>query len=203
MSHIKLLFIFVLSFFSHFSTAETMTDNDLINANYKVFSSGFEKLDLNIIDQIYADDAVYISETFDKEIVTGKENILSLYKVFFKKIAKKSAHIDVDFRVINRELTDENATDVGYYLVRFHPRKETGEPTSVFSGKFVLVSRKVGEQQWQFIVDSNTKVKPDFYFSAKPSSNLYYGRQFNPLIESHEETTALLENHQESDEHDH
>ncbi len=192
---------------SFFVSADQLSDNDVINANYKVFSSGFENLDLDSIDTIYADDAVYISETLDKEIVTGKDDILALYSVFFKKIAKKSAHIDVDFRIINRKLTEKTATDVGYYLVRFHPRKETGEPTSVFSGKFVLVSRKVGKQQWQFIVDSNTKANPDFYFTAKPVSNLYYGRQFNPklnqLNESVNSVEVEIDVHNETDSHNH
>ncbi|WP_228768371.1 YybH family protein [Shewanella sp. TC10] len=201
MSQIKLLCISFISIMSFYVSAEQTTDNEALNANYKVFSAAFENLDLNKIDNIYTNDAVYISETLDKEIVTGKKDILALYTVFFKKIAKKSAHIDVDFRVINRELSDKNATDVGYYLVRFHPRKETGEPTSVFSGKFVLVSRKGTDNQWQFIVDSNTKANPDFYFSAKPVSNLYFGRQFNPTLEPVEEVDIEPETEPETHNH--
>ncbi|MBQ4891660.1 DUF4440 domain-containing protein [Shewanella sp. MMG014] len=186
MTYIKLLFCCTFMLFSINALAgkipeTTLSDNDIINNNYKTFHAGFENLDLDFINKIYTDDATYISEVLDQEIVIGKQNILDLYTVFFKKIAKKDAHIEVDFRVINRELTESSATDVGYYLVRFHPRKETGDPTSVFSGKFVLVSRKTAKDQWQFIVDSNTKTDPKYYFTAKPVSNLYYGRQFNQV----------------------
>ena len=182
MTHIKLLSIYCISLLSFFSNADTLSDNEIINSNYKTFATGFERLDLKTINQIYSDNAVYISESQDKPIVTGKTDILSLYSVFFKKIAKKEAHIEVDFRVVNRQLTSDNATDVGYYLVKFHPKKETGDPTSVFSGKFVLVSHKETDNRWKFTVDSNTRTKSDFYYAAKPVANLYYGRQFNPEI---------------------
>ncbi|WP_193559180.1 YybH family protein [Shewanella donghaensis] len=183
MTHFKILFIYCISLVSFFSNADTLTDNQLINKNYKIFASGFESLDLSMIENIYADNAVYISEVQDKGIVTGKSDIFALYQEFFKKIAKKDAHIEVDFRVVSRKLTADNSTDAGYYLVKFHPRKETGDPSSVFSGKFVFVSRKGPDNQWKFTLDSNTRSNSTFYFAAKPVPNLYYGRQFNPEIE--------------------
>ncbi|WP_254843538.1 nuclear transport factor 2 family protein [Shewanella sp. UCD-KL21] len=161
-----------------------MTDNEIINQNYKTFASGFENLDISIIETMYTDDAVYLSETPNQGIITGKPQIVELYQHFFEKIAKREARIEVDFRVINRKLTNDSATDVGFYLVRFHPKKETGDQISVFSGKFVFVSQKDANNQWQFIVDSNTKMNPELYYSAKPISNLYYGRQFNTEAKS-------------------
>jgi ketosteroid isomerase-like protein len=149
-----------------------------LNANFTKLTQAFEQLDLTAIEQIYTDDAVYISETQDRGIISGKENILDLYSRFFNKIKTKHAKLEVDFRVIVRYSEPNSATYIGYYLVRFHPGKESGEPISEFAGKFVTVFTKDNKQQWKISVDSNTHAAPHFYYDAKPVPNLYYGRQF-------------------------
>lgn len=149
-----------------------------LNANFTKLTQAFEQLDLAAIEQIYTDDAVYISETQDRGIISGKENILSLYSHFFNKIKRKNAKLEVDFRVLVRHNEPNSATDVGYYLVRFHPGKDSGEPVSEFAGKFVTIFSKDNKQQWKISVDSNTHAAPHFYYDAKPVPNLYYGRQF-------------------------
>jgi ketosteroid isomerase-like protein len=149
-----------------------------LNANFTKLTQAFEQLDLTAIEQIYTDDAVYISETQDRGIISGKENILDLYSRFFNKIKTKHAKLEVDFRVLVRYSEPNSATYIGYYLVRFHPGKESGEPISEFAGKFVTVFTKDSKQQWKISVDSNTHAAPHFYYDAKPVPNLYYGRQF-------------------------
>jgi ketosteroid isomerase-like protein len=149
-----------------------------LNANFTKLTQAFEQLDLTAIEQIYTDDAVYISETQDRGIISGKENILDLYSRFFNKIKTKHAKLEVDFRVLVRYSEPNSATYIGYYLVRFHPGKESGEPISEFAGKFVTVFTKNNKQQWKISVDSNTHAAPHFYYDAKPVPNLYYGRQF-------------------------
>jgi ketosteroid isomerase-like protein len=149
-----------------------------LNANFTKLTQAFEQLDLTAIEQIYTDDAVYISETQDRGIISGKENILDLYSRFFNKIKTKHAKLEVDFRVLVRYSEPNSATYIGYYLVRFHPGKESGEPISEFAGKFVTVFTKDNKQQWKISVDSNTHAAPHFYYDAKPVPNLYYGRQF-------------------------
>ncbi|MEH6464210.1 MAG: nuclear transport factor 2 family protein [Shewanella psychromarinicola] len=149
-----------------------------LNANFTKLTQAFEQLDLTAIGQIYTDDAVYISETQDRGIISGKENILDLYSRFFNKIKTKHAKLEVDFRVLVRYSEPNSATYIGYYLVRFHPGKESGEPISEFAGKFVTVFTKDNKQQWKISVDSNTHAAPHFYYDAKPVPNLYYGRQF-------------------------
>ncbi|MGX9461666.1 YybH family protein [Shewanella sp. A14] len=149
-----------------------------LNTRYTDLTHAVEQLDLAAIEKIYTQDAIYISETQDKGIVSGKENILRLYSHFFNRIKRKNAKLEVDFRVLMRHSEGNNTTDIGYYLVRFHPGKESGEPVSEFAGKFVTVFNKEDQHKWKISVDSNTHAAPKFYYDAKPVPNLYYGRQF-------------------------
>ncbi len=162
--------------------AAVQEDNAALNQFYTQFSQAFEHLDADLVQAIYAEDACYIPETQSKEITMGRDNIIAVYKKFFGKIKHKEARIEVDFRVIDRQMEANNATDVGYFLIRFHPPVDTEEPVSEFAGKFVTVSKKNKEGQWQLTVDTNNRSEPPFYYNAKPSPNLYYGRQFSPLI---------------------
>tara|TARA_R110001592_G_scaffold208432_2_gene459464 strand:+ start:1010 stop:1600 length:591 start_codon:yes stop_codon:yes gene_type:complete len=162
---------------SNVYATESIT-HQVLNANFTKLTNAFEQLDLAAMENIYTDDAVYISETQDRGIISGKENILNLYSRFFNKIKRKNAKLEVDFRVLVRYSEPNSATDIGYYLVRFHPGKESGEPVSEFAGKFVTVFTKDSKQQWKISVDSNTHAAPHFYYDAKPVPNLYYGRQF-------------------------
>lgn len=160
------------------AAAESLPHKQL-NANFTQLSQAFEQLDLSSIEHIYTDNAVYVPETQEKDIISGKQNILKLYTRFFDKIKRKQAKLEVDFRVTVRHVDQNSATDIGYYLVRFHPGKDSGEPVSEFAGKFVTVFAKDNKGQWQISVDSNTHALAKFYYDAKPVPDLYYGRQFN------------------------
>lgn len=168
------------------SASASKDDNNALNETYVQFIAAFNTLDSTIIDNIYTESACYLPENQDKQIIQGRRNIVELYRNFFDKIEQKKASIDVDFRVIERNIDGNNATDIGYYLVRFHPATETEEPISEFAGKFVIVSKKE-QGKWLLAVDTNNRADASFYFEAKPSPNLYYGRQFQPLtVVSHD-----------------
>lgn len=158
------------------------SDNEALNRFYTQFSNAFDQLDASVIEDMYAENACYIPEQQGKEITIGRENIVDLYRTFFGKIKHKNARIEVDFRVVERQMEVENATDIGYYLIRFHPPKETEEPVSEFAGKFVTVSKKKADGKWYLTVDTNNRSDPSFYFNAKPSPNLYYGSQFTEVV---------------------
>ncbi|ABZ76507.1 conserved hypothetical protein [Shewanella halifaxensis HAW-EB4] len=159
-------------------------DNEALNAVYGHFSEAFNELDATIMKSIYSEDACYIPEGQDKEITLGRDKIVALYQTFFGKIKHKNARIEVDFRVIERNIEGTSATDIGYYLIRFHPPIDNGEPTSEFAGKFVGVSKKKSDGKWYLTVDTNNRAEASFYYNAKPSPNLYYGRQFPALSQN-------------------
>ncbi|MGI2258335.1 YybH family protein [Shewanella sp. GXUN23E] len=153
-----------------------------INTHYLQLMSAFNKLDIAQIDALYADNACYLPEGQNKAIIIGKDNILELHRSFFSRIKAKQARIEVDFRVIDRQITGQQVTDVGYFLVRFFPAPETGESTSEFAGKYVSVLEQNKDGIWQMMVDSSHRADPSLFFSAKPVDKLYYGESFSPLI---------------------
>lgn len=158
-----------------------MSEDQLINANYPQFIQAFVKLAPELTRDIYTEDASYLSENQSKELIFGRDKIVNLYQRFFDKIRTKKANIDVDFRILNRKIIGDSAIDTGYYLVRFYPAEETGEPVSEFAGKFAIGTQKVSATQWKVTLDTNNRAEPSFYLNAKPVPNLYYGRQFQPL----------------------
>ncbi|WP_394131595.1 YybH family protein [Shewanella maritima] len=172
-----LLFVLAVLCFSQNLTAGEKQIHNELNEAVVSFYIGFEELSIDKLANVYTDDAVFISESRKDPIILGKDNILALYKKFFAKVRQKAAHIEVDFRVIDRKINVNSATDVGYYLVRVHPRDDKGEPVSEFAGKFVNRYAYI-DKKWLIAVDSNTRSKPEFYYNSKPTANLYFGRQF-------------------------
>ncbi len=156
-------------------------DNEALNNFYSQFVTAYTQLNEGVFEQLYATDASYIPEQQSKKITFGRDNIVELYRSFFNKIRNKKAHIQVDFRVIERRIDGNSATDVGYYLIHFYPPKETEEPMSEFAGKFVMVSKKKTDGKWYLSVDTSNRSDPNFYYNATPSPNLYYGSQFSTV----------------------
>ncbi len=169
------------------SASANTEDNVALNQFYTQFTQAFETLDAQIVKDMYAENACYVPENQGKGITIGRKNIVALYDQFFGKIRHKEAHIEVDFRVLERQIEANNATDIGYYLIRFYPPLDAEEPVSEFAGKFVTVSKKK-KGKWYLTVDTNNRSEPSFYYDAKPTANLYYGHHFSPL------TTAKNDN---------
>lgn len=169
----------LLSFAALASNSAQQNDDTAINQIYHVSAEAFDKLNANLIADIYTDNANYIPERHDKEIVRGRDSIFVLYDKFFNKIRKKNARIEVDFRVLDRSRSGDSVTDVGYYLIRFHPAADTGEPISEYAGKFVTVAKKQADGKWLLNLDSSNRAEPKFYYSAKPVGELYFGLRFD------------------------
>ncbi len=170
--------------FATTENVQAVSVDQLINANYPLFTKAFTELAPEVTAEIYAHDASYLSESQSKEIYYGRDTIVAIYQKFFDKIRAKKARIDIDFRVLNRKVSANSAFDTGYYLVRFYPAEETGEPVSEFAGKFVIGSQKDATSRWNVTLDMTNRAEPSFYLNAKPVPNLYYGRQFSPLPNS-------------------
>jgi len=177
MMRVLLLLLASLMSIAAFATTK-IDDNKALNINYQRFVEAFQSLDPEVLEKVYDENACYITDRQDREIVRGRQNIVAVYHAFFGKIKNKNARIEVDFRLLERSIEGNSATDVGYYLVRFHPAADTGEPVSEFAGKFVTVAKKQQNGSWSLTVDYNNAADSHFYFDAKPVANLYYGEQF-------------------------
>lgn len=157
------------------SASANSDDNAALNQFYTQFTQAFETLDAQKVKNIYAEDACYIPENQSKAITMGRDNIIELYNKFFGKIKHKEARIEVDFRVLDRQVEANNATDIGYYLIRFHPPLDAEEPVSEFAGKFVTVSKKKKDGKWYLTVDTNNRSEPSFTTMQNPLQTCIMG----------------------------
>ena len=172
----RFLLVF-LAFFIGLSTSsasENQNVNEKVNATYAQFVKAFNQLNAELIQPIYDPDAIYIPEHKQGDLIRGKEDINLIYQRFFNRVKHKKAQVKIGFRVINRDITKDRVTDLGYYLIRFIPAAHTEQPISEFSGKFLIISKPDIHGGWQWSTEMNNKAKSSFYFDAKPQAELFY-----------------------------
>lgn len=156
-------------------------DQAALNAIYQQYTQAFAALDAKLLASVYAENATYVPEQPGVAILKGQAGIVALYQKFFDRVKKRHASLEVDFRVVDRILKGNQATEICYYMVRFHPPKDTEEPVSEFAGKLVMQAEKNNQGHWQVVLDVSNRAEPALYYDATPKPNLYYGEQFAPL----------------------
>ncbi len=125
-------------------------DEAALDAVYARFSEAYEKLDPQIVANLYTEDARYLSGG-DGDMLRGRPAILDNFASFFTRSKENGVALRIEFRIVDRALSDDLAYDVGYY--RLVSKKSDGEErTSV--GKFVTVAKRQADGAWQFHVDS-------------------------------------------------
>ncbi len=125
-------------------------DEAALDAVYARFSEAYEKLDPQIVANLYTEDARYLSGG-DGDMLRGRPAILDNFASFFTRSKENGVALRIAFRVVDRALSGDLAYDVGYY--RLVSKKSDGEErTSV--GKFVTVAKRQADGAWQFHVDS-------------------------------------------------
>ncbi len=171
-------FVLILVFFyisANFAQAsENAQINKKINATYTQFIEAFDKLNADLVKPIYNPDAIYVPEHKSDNLFFGSNEIDLIYQRFFNRVKHKNAKVKVGFRIINRDITKDRVTDIGYYLIRFMPADHTEQPISEFSGKFLIISRPTSSGKWEWATEMNNKAKSEFYFDAKPQNGLFY-----------------------------
>ncbi|WP_417762625.1 YybH family protein [Shewanella sp.] len=167
------------------SWAKTHQEQDqaALNAIYRQYATAFAALDAEQLKSVYAKNATYVPEQPSIGIIKGLDEVLALYQKFFDRVKKRRATLEVDFRVVDRQRHGNEVTDICYYMVRFHPPKDTEEPISEFAGKLVMVLKKADQttNQWQVVLDVSNRAEPKLYYDATPKPNWYYGEQFSPI----------------------
>ncbi|WP_095499248.1 DUF4440 domain-containing protein [Paraferrimonas haliotis] len=149
-------------------------DQQYINERYQIMRDGFKQLDASFVESLYEADAVYVPGSSKATIITGTQAIKKSYDTFFKKVQKKNATVDIDFRVVKRLVGNNQVTDVGYYIVEFRPAKNTEQPITHFAGKFVWQFERNGKQ-WMVALDSASHTDANHYLDALSQPGLYYG----------------------------
>lgn len=127
--------------------------SESIDRLYKQFSMAYQTKDVDLVSNLYAEDARYIPGSSQMPILEGGEEILNTFRSYFEQMSARERDLDISFRIVKREIGDSLAYDVGYYLIR---AKE--EDTAEFSeggsaGKFVTVMGLKPDGTWKFLLD--------------------------------------------------
>ncbi len=168
------LFFCSLSLFNFSFASEKDSFDKQINQTYQKFINAFVELNVDEIDYLYDQNIIYISESKNEAIMQGSDKVKLIYQRFFDRVKQKNASLEIGFRILNRNITDEQATDIGYYIIRFIPSQKSEEPVSEFAGKFLIISKKAKTGQWLWSMEMNNSAKLEHYFSSKKENDLFY-----------------------------
>ncbi len=155
--------------------------NDALNPIYDQFVDAYQTLDAAPLVERYSNDACMMGVSEREGFYEGREAIREAYQRWFDKIRQREATIDIRFRVVNRTLRGNMATDAGYYLIRYQPKIDNDKPASEFAGKFIMNFHKEHGKNWSVSVDSATRVKTDLFIDAEPRPGLYFAPTFETM----------------------
>jgi len=131
-------------------------DETPINNVYDTFSEAYRNLDVSLVEKIYTDSAIYLNP--GDPIQFGKSEFIGSFARMFSEAKADSAMLDIQFRILDRRLTTDQAVDIGYYQLQRKKGTEIGF-TSV--GKFITVLKKQSDGTWKFITDGYSQAPLD------------------------------------------
>lgn len=117
---------------------------------YRRLSHAFETLDVEVLDQVYTEDAVYLGAGNDP-IARGLDEIAENFAASFKVAKENGIDVSMNFKVLHRSAGDDHAHDVG--LLHW---QESGGASGAYYGRFMTVLRKGEDGQWRIAGNAET-----------------------------------------------
>jgi uncharacterized protein (TIGR02246 family) len=157
MKKITLLFITIL-FSSLFVSAQAEKELILekgvaphvkIDDVYRRFSEAYKKFDPEAVTNLYTDDAFYLSPGSD--VKRGRENVRAVFSGYFNSVKNAGGSLAISFQILDRSVSGDLAYDVGIYTVT--EKSADGKPRAG-RGKFVVVAKRMKNDDWRFHIDS-------------------------------------------------
>jgi ketosteroid isomerase-like protein len=131
---------------------------------YAAFTDGYAKLDAAAVGALYEEDALYLTPTDSRSIIRGSRDIAAQFAEFFDSVENDGGRLAIRFSIVDRQISDGLATDVGYFeLTRFGRDGSSGRSV----GKFTGVMRQQNDGRWKFRVDSYTGSPEKAFDDAK------------------------------------
>jgi len=121
--------------------------HDAIDALYSQFSRAYRTLDADIVSDLYTSNAFYL--TPGSAVGRGRAYIRNDFARFFAHAKDKGESMDIRFRILDRQVSNHLATDVGIYTVT--RMGKDGQRSS--KGKFVVIALREKDGKWGFHTD--------------------------------------------------
>ena len=119
-----------------------------IDAIYARFSEGYKKLDPAMVANLYTENAAYLAPGQDLDI--GRQKVLASFTSFFDSVRQKNGRLGISFQIVQRQVEQNLAYDVGIFNLTSFDEKGEGRPGK---GKFMVVAKPDKEGVWRFQVD--------------------------------------------------
>ncbi|MGB0894317.1 MAG: hypothetical protein ACPGUD_07910 [Parashewanella sp.] len=145
-----------------------------LNQLYAEVVTSFSQLDIERLSSVYDENVIYLPDHKSSKIIQGKHNVTLDYQRYFNRLKQKQVQVEVGFRLTHRDITPERVTDVGYYLIRYHPAKQTEQPISEFASKFMIISKPDQNGDWHWLMEMNDTTKSENYHQATSTPSLFF-----------------------------
>ena len=127
-----------------------------IDDTYEIFSTAYRNLDIGLMNDIYDEDAYYLSP--GDGIRKGRQSFINGFTNMFKQAKIDIDKLSIEFDIIERKVHDQTAIDIGLYKMT----RYSADSISSFIGKFITVLEYKPDGKWKFVADG--------YSSAPDSS---------------------------------
>jgi uncharacterized protein (TIGR02246 family) len=125
-----------------------------IDAVYSSFTKGYRDLNVDLVADLYAEDANYLAP--GKMMTDGRIKIRESFASFFDYVKKEGQTMEIKFRILHREVDQKLGFEVGIYTINSF---KDGKQIGTGQGKFLVVTKKIGNK-WYFRFDGYSNLEP-------------------------------------------
>lgn len=126
-----------------------------IDAIYTTFTKGYRELNVDLVANLYTEDANYLAS--GSSMADGREKIRENFASFFDYVKKNGNTMEIKFQILKREVDKNLGYEVGIYTLNSF---KDGKQVQTGQGKFFVVTKKIGNK-WFFRYDSYSNLKPE------------------------------------------
>ncbi len=126
-----------------------------IDEIYATFSKGYKDLNVDLVGNLYTEDANYLAS--GEKMTDGRAKIRETFASFFDSVKKNGNTMNIQFRILQREVDKKLGYEVGIYTLTTF---KNGEQIGSGQGKFFVVTKKIGKK-WFFRFDGYSSLEPE------------------------------------------
>ncbi len=132
---------------------DTAADSGAIDDLYRTFNEAYQSHDAELVASLYAEDAHYLEPNPELAIREGRASIRETFSGFMEWAEQNNRDLEIQFRILDREISGDMAYDTGYYLLRTKPDSVESFGNEGGVGKFVTVMGRQSDGSWKFLLD--------------------------------------------------
>lgn len=137
------------------TTTKASTDR-AFEAVYAKFSEAYRKSDPKMVADLYTKDAFYLQP--GSMIERGYDYVFNTFSFLNQYKARPNGGPAIGFRILDRNVSNDIAWDIGYYVMNDNGKAITSEDQP--DGKFIVLWKKGADGQWRIFADGYSEVRP-------------------------------------------